>query len=89
MEAMAMGIVAVATRVGGVPELIRDGVHGVLVDSEDSAGLADALNSLLGDADRRRVLGDEGRCIVGKGYSMERMVDEMAGVYEAVAPTLP
>ena len=89
MEAMAMGIVAVATRVGGVPELIRDGVHGVLVDSEDSAGLADALNSLLGDADRRRVLGDEGRCIVEKGYSMERMVDEMAGVYEAVAPTLP
>jgi glycosyltransferase involved in cell wall biosynthesis len=80
-----MGIVVVATRVGGVPELIRDEVHGVLVDPEDPSGLADALIPLLCDADRRRVLGEEGRHIVEKGYSMERMVDEVAGVYEAVA----
>lgn len=56
MEAMASGCTPVSTRVSGIPELIEDGVGGVLVDPGNVDALADALQRLLGDAALRRHL---------------------------------
>lgn len=56
MEAMASGCTAVSTRVSGIPELIEDGVSGVLVEAGDAVALADALQHLLADSPLRRRL---------------------------------
>jgi len=58
LEAMAAGRAIVASDVGGIPELIRDGVDGVLVDGRDAGALATAIGALLEDPQRRRRLGE-------------------------------
>ena len=57
VEAMACGRPVVAAKAGGMPEIVQDGVNGVLVEPEDPSGLADALNSLLGNPGFCRRLG--------------------------------
>jgi len=61
MEYMEAAKPVVATRVGGVPDLIDDGVHGLLVEPQDPAGLAAAVAALLRDRERAAPLGDRGR----------------------------
>jgi glycosyltransferase involved in cell wall biosynthesis len=61
LEAMASARAVVATRVGGMPAVIADGVGGVLVDERSVAGLAAALRQLLAKPDERRALGEEAR----------------------------
>jgi glycosyltransferase involved in cell wall biosynthesis len=61
IEAMALGRAAVVTRVGGLTEVIEDGKQGLLVNPGDPDALANAIVSLLQDADLRRKLGDAGR----------------------------
>jgi glycosyltransferase involved in cell wall biosynthesis len=61
MEAMASGKAVVATRVGGVPELLEEGRSGVIVAPEDPPALAGALSELLADPARRRALGSAAR----------------------------
>ena len=61
LEAMLAGRAVVASDVGGIPELIRDGVDGVLVPSRDGRRLASAIESLLTDKPRRRALGESAR----------------------------
>lgn len=58
MEAMSSGLPIVSTTVGGVPELIRNGMNGLLVARQDPGGLADALASLLSDGRLRRRFGE-------------------------------
>ncbi len=60
-EAQAAGIPVVATRVGGVPEVVRDGKTGLLVQPEDSRALAGVLSQLLGNTDLRKRLGGAAR----------------------------
>jgi glycosyltransferase involved in cell wall biosynthesis len=61
IEAMAAGLPVVASRVGGVPELVAGGETGMLVPPGDPEALAAALRALLDDAERRRALGAAGR----------------------------
>lgn len=61
MEAMACERPVVATRVGGIPELVRDGEDGILVEPGDLRGLGDAIIGLLGDPDLRGRMGSSGR----------------------------
>ena len=56
LEAMAAGRAVVATRVGGVPEAVEDGVTGLMVPPGDVSALADAMASLLRDPGRRRAM---------------------------------
>src|SRR5262249_20949455 len=61
IEAMACGVPVVATAISGIPELIEDGVTGLLVPPDDPAALAGAIERLLGDPALRRRLGEAGQ----------------------------
>jgi glycosyltransferase involved in cell wall biosynthesis len=61
MEALAASMPVVATRVGGIPDIVLDGKTGYLIDAGDSAALGDAIEPLVTDASRRRSMGEQGR----------------------------
>ena len=71
-EAMAMGVPVVSTRISGIPELIDDGVHGLLVGSRDAGGLAGALERVLTDAALRAKLSDAGRRRICERFDSRR-----------------
>ncbi len=71
LEAMAAGVPMVATRVGGIPEVIRDGVNGLLVECGRPEDLANAIMRLAQDVNLRKALGREGRNTVVSLYSRE------------------
>jgi glycosyltransferase involved in cell wall biosynthesis len=79
-EAMAAGVAVIATRVGGVGEILEDGVQGLLVASGDEDALAAAVESLLRDPDRRRALGRAGSARA-KEFSMQQMINRTHDVY--------
>ncbi len=81
-EALFLGVPVVATRVGGIPEIVDDGVDGVLVPPADSAALADALAALVGDPARRSALAGRGRAKVVERFSFERMVRSYEALYD-------
>jgi glycosyltransferase involved in cell wall biosynthesis len=72
MEAMAMQLPVVATRIAGIPELIEDGVSGLLVAPARAGELADALTRLAASPELRRQLGHAGREAVVAGYDADR-----------------
>jgi glycosyltransferase involved in cell wall biosynthesis len=78
MEAMAMQLPVVATRVGGVPELVRDGVTGHLVPPRDPGALADALGQLAGNPAHAVELGQAGRRDVESTYDSGRSAEMLA-----------
>jgi glycosyltransferase involved in cell wall biosynthesis len=73
VEAMAAGLPVVATRVGGVPDLIRHGESGFLVDVGDVADMTMRVNELLGQPDRAREIGSRGRETVVERCDIERV----------------
>jgi len=81
MEALAAGRPVVATSVGGVPEMIEDGVSGLLVPPGDADALAAALRRLTGDATLRARLAGAGRECVERRFTLARMVSETERVY--------
>jgi len=74
LEAMSMGLPVVATRVGGIPELVQDGKTGILVKPGDPEDLAAALVTVLTDESRRQAMGLMARQIVLENHALERMV---------------
>ena len=82
LDAMACGTPVVATRAGGIPEAIVDGVHGLLVPPHDPAALAQGIIRLLRDPDLRRRLASAGRQRVVDEFSVERMVQKTVDAYE-------
>lgn len=89
IEAMASGKPVVATRVGGVPDLVEDGVTGLLVPPENPAAVAEAIGALLADARRRQTFGQAGRKRVYPAFSAERLLEDMDRLYtELVSSTL-
>ena len=83
LEAMALGIPVVASRVGGNTELITDGVDGVLVPGNQPAAYARALAALLADPARRAALGAAGRRTARERFSLERTQRLTDEVYRA------
>lgn len=82
MEAMAAALPAVATRVGGVREILGDGAAGILVAPGDLEAMTAAVSSLLEDPARRRAMGKAGRDRIAKGYSVGAMVSATRRVYD-------
>lgn len=86
-EASACGIPVVATSVGGLPEIVRDGVTGFLVPPEDPRAAADAIARLLADPGERSAMGLAGRDFVRRTYEWESCVDAMLEVYRVACET--
>lgn len=82
IEAGAMGLPAVATRVDGVPEVVRDGATGLLVPVNDSPALAAAIGELLADPTRRQAMGVAAQAWVATRFSRTAMIEGMLAVYE-------
>jgi glycosyltransferase involved in cell wall biosynthesis len=81
IESLAASRPAVATRVGGVPDVVRDGVDGLLVDRDDVDALAARLAELARDAPRRTAMGEAGRARVLERYAVDRLVDDIDRLY--------
>ncbi len=84
MEAAACGVPVVATAVGGVPELVEDGVTGLLGPAGDAAQIAAHLGFLLKDADLRKRMGQAARRRAEKLFSLEHQVDQMLALWSEI-----
>jgi glycosyltransferase involved in cell wall biosynthesis len=85
MEAMATGLPVVASRLSGIPELVTDGVDGLLVQPGDAAALADALARLADDRPLRERLGAAGRETVLRDFDVDRNAAALAARFAASA----
>lgn len=88
LEAQAAGLPVVASKVGGVPEVVLDGQTGFLVPPGDVDALAGALLRLVRDAALRDKMGRRGQAFVRRNYDWNTCVEEMAKVYQGVLQTL-
>jgi glycosyltransferase involved in cell wall biosynthesis len=84
LEAAAAGVPVVAARDGGIPDIVRHELNGVLVEPGQVAGLAAAISKLLDDSDLRRTYGAAGRSLVARHFTREQMVAGNLGVYHEV-----
>jgi glycosyltransferase involved in cell wall biosynthesis len=86
VEAMAAGKPAVATRAGGIPEVVNDGETGFLVAPRDPTEMADALRRLLKNEALRRQMGEAALARARDSFIVDRMVLETSKVYERRVP---
>lgn len=84
LEALACGLPAVATDVGGNPELVHHGINGLLVKSGNKDDLAGAISSLFGDETRRKAMGIESRGFVLDNYRIEKTIERLIDLYNEV-----
>ena len=77
-EAQSQGLACVATRVSAIPELVRDGETGVLVDENDPEALVRALETLISDPARRRALAQAGQARVAEAFALEANLEPLA-----------
>jgi glycosyltransferase involved in cell wall biosynthesis len=84
IEALATGTPVVANRVGGVPDVVRDGVDGFLVEPGDIDSAADRLATLAAQPELRGRLGESGRARVHERYGVARLVDDIDRLYRAL-----
>ncbi|MDT6983457.1 glycogen synthase [Streptomyces lusitanus] len=86
LEAMACGTAVVASRVGGIPEVVDHGRTGLLVDLDDDfeAGLTRALDAVLGDPEAARAMGEAGRERAVSEFGWDAVARRTAGLYEKI-----
>ena len=87
LEAMAAAKPVVATRVGGVPELVVDGETGILVPPEDSEALARAIADLLQNTEKAESMGNAGMMRVQEHFSLTEMVARTDRLYRKLLKT--
>ncbi|HXV18850.1 MAG TPA: glycosyltransferase, partial [Candidatus Omnitrophota bacterium] len=80
-EAMATGLPVVATRHGGIPELVEDGLSGFLVPERDEASIAEKIEWLADHAASWRAMGLAGRARVQRDYDIEKLNDRLVSLY--------
>jgi glycosyltransferase involved in cell wall biosynthesis len=82
LEAMSVGVPVVATRVGGIPEVLGYGRAGVLIPENSSEDIATAIISLFGNPEKRAELRQQGQRIVGGRYDSRRMAEQYLEIYK-------
>jgi len=84
IEAGAMGIPVVASRIGGIPEAVEDGITGILVSPRDPEGLSKAILTLILNAQLREKMGHAARDYVIRQFNWEKSVEEMERIYKCL-----
>jgi starch synthase len=84
LEAMACGTAVVASKTGGIPEVVADGDTGLLVPPDDPVALAEAINSLTRDRDRAKAMGVAGRERAATEFDWAKIARQTADLYKAV-----
>ena len=82
LEAMAMELAIVATKVGGIPNVVKNRVNGILVDPANPSQLADAIEELIRDDKLRKKLGKEARKTIEEKYNIVRIVEKLEKIYQ-------
>lgn len=82
IEAMASQVPVVATAVGGVPDLITDGVTGLLSNSKDACDLAEKIKQILTDSEMKQKILKNARKLVERKYHYRRLIDDIQNFYE-------
>jgi glycosyltransferase involved in cell wall biosynthesis len=81
IEAMAAGLPIIATRVGGIPDLIEDNLTGMLIDPKDPVGLSMALKKIIQMKEVRSTMGKAAREKAVKGHEIENYIDSIVSFY--------
>jgi len=83
LEAMACGTAVVASKVGGIPEVVADGETGLLVPPDDPEALAESINALTRDRDRAKAMGTAGRERAQSQFDWGKIAQQTAELYES------
>jgi glycosyltransferase involved in cell wall biosynthesis len=81
LEAMSWGLPVVTSPVGGIPQAVRDGENGLLVEPGNVDALATALSSLLADAGRRAQMGGAARATIERSFSLDACITQLVAIY--------
>ena len=87
LEAMSSGLPVVATKVGGVPGIVRHGQTGFLLEPDDLDGLVAALVELVKNSQLRADIGRRARAYVEENHSLDRLPAYLSGLYDLALPT--
>jgi glycosyltransferase involved in cell wall biosynthesis len=87
LQAQAMSCAVVATTIGGIPEVVEDGVTGLLVPPRDAEALAEKIKALLDDSALSAHLGQNARAHIEKSYSLDAMGERLLALYEKLSQT--
>ncbi len=86
MEAMAMGTVVIASRVAGIPELVKDRENGLLFTPSDWDDLASCLRQIVSDDGLRERLATNARAVVAAGFDVDKSAEQLRRLFEAGVP---
>lgn len=89
MEAMAVGLPVISTKISGIPELVEDDVNGRLVHARDALALADAISALLNDSDLRGRFVAQGRETIERQFNVEREAERLLRCFERAIGRTP
>jgi glycosyltransferase involved in cell wall biosynthesis len=86
LEAMAYGLPVVVSGVGGIPEVVREGVEGIIVKPGDIEGLCQALRQVMESVECRARMGNAGRRRVAEQYTVSTYMERLHTLYRSVLP---
>jgi glycosyltransferase involved in cell wall biosynthesis len=81
IEAMSFGLPVIASNVGGIPELIEDGINGILIGPDNHNQLASAIVELLDNPDKRKLIGERVKAKIVRDFSIQKMTDKIEAQY--------
>lgn len=84
LQAAAAGVPIIASRTGGIPEIVHHRENGLLIDIGDKQGLQAAISELAGDPVTRKAMGEKAQMIVTQSFSLQQMIDGNYAVYQRV-----
>ncbi|NQU83485.1 MAG: glycosyltransferase family 4 protein, partial [Parcubacteria group bacterium] len=84
LEAMAAGLPIIATRVGGIPEIIDNDVSGILIQPQSPEAIKNSIINLLNSPSKRNALGEQARKKLIENYNINKMVEKTQHLYDTL-----